>query len=506
MQPSAQESSAGIDGITSIQKTQSVRLPSARLVSLDVFRGLVILAMLVVNNLGDFSTTGYFWKHADFIPATEGYRSVQFGAFASWWGQVRQADSPISAALTQLPLWKHCTLADFVMPMFMLIIGLSTPFSAASARARGVGPVVVWLRVVKRSFLLVLLGWILCYFRDQFAPWVRGEREFRIVLGMDVLQLLGWGYLLSRILYELPIKWRIASAALLLLWHGVFLSIALGGEPLTAESNPLRRVYAMPWPIWSGFEPVGWLSIHFRGMLSVPPAAGMMLIGSLMGDWLRRREVGAERRTIALAQWGLILAIAGFLWGFLLPFNKPCWTPSYLLWCAGAGAALLSVIHAVVDGHGVRGWTSPFIALGSNAIAAYFITILAKVLLLNTPRIDGANAVALSLVRYATASAVTLVWTAVIHQLIRASFRSVGWASWGIAALALPLLAVLWYSTISKTTEPTAGLINLAEAVLRSLKQSLGAWEGGWVFTLTFVLFWWQILAAAHRRGWHWKL
>src|SRR3954453_12002272 len=43
-----------------------------RLLSLDVFRGLVIFAMLIVNNIGDSSTTGYFWKHADWVPMSWG--------------------------------------------------------------------------------------------------------------------------------------------------------------------------------------------------------------------------------------------------------------------------------------------------------------------------------------------------------------------------------------------------------------------------------------------------
>ena len=51
-----------------------------RLMSLDVFRGLVILAMLLVNNPGDGETTGYFWKHADW-PAMS-----QQQAWAAWWG------------------------------------------------------------------------------------------------------------------------------------------------------------------------------------------------------------------------------------------------------------------------------------------------------------------------------------------------------------------------------------------------------------------------------------
>lgn len=490
----------------------SAAAPS-RLASLDVFRGLVILAMLIVNNLGDFATTGYFWKHADWIAPVEGYRSVQFGAFHQWWELVKSSEAPITTAFTQLPLWKHCTLADFVMPCFMLIIGLAMPFSVASQKARGVNPAIVWLRVIKRAAMLVVLGWILCYFRDQFAGWWRGEKPFRVNLGMDVLQLLGVGYLVARILYELPKYPRVASIAVLFLWHWAVLRFWPQGEiprgTFTAKNEAIGYIYNQSgWWIWRSWEPFSWLGMNWKGLLSVPPAAGMMLIGTLMSDWIRRDDVSPHKRVERLALAGIAMAFIAVLWAFDLPFNKARWTPCYLLWCAGVGAILISMIYVIVDIHRVSGWTYAFIVFGSNALAAYFVTILAKVLLLNTPRIDESKDFSLLLVRYGAGVFITLTAAWGTWLMVRSLRRHCGLAGFfPVAAIALPI-TLLWIRLARMAYAPseTSNLINLTEAVGRTLKFCLGNWEGGWAFTVTFVLFWWLVLDLAYRRKLFWRL
>ena len=278
----------------------------ARLLSLDAFRGLVILAMLIVNNLGDWDTTGYFWKHADWIEGT------QAQAYRAWWSGVRTADDPWTLAFTQFPLWRHCTLADYVMPGFMLIIGIAIPFSGrtraagegeapaepgmqVTPRSAGASPSSAppWIRVVRRAALLVLLGWILCYFRDQFAAQLYREKPFHVSLGMDVLQLLGVGYLVARILYELPISARVISIIALFMWHWAVLRFWPQGDAprgtFTEAHNAISAIYAQPWFVWRTVEIGPWISMNWKGFMSVPPAAATMLIGTLMGDTLRFR-------------------------------------------------------------------------------------------------------------------------------------------------------------------------------------------------------------------------
>jgi len=264
-----------------------------RLLSLDVFRGVTIFAMLIVNNL--YATpSGYFWKHADWIEPWPRQ------AYSQWRKALNSGNLTFISAFTQFPLFKHCTLADYVMPWFMLIIGLAIPYSAASMESKGLSPLVMWRRLLKRAAMLVLLGWILCYFRDQFSDYLHNPiATFHISLGMDVLQLLGVAYLLARILYELPPFPRLTIACVLFIWHWAFLrylpqgDIAAGTFAESAGHQFSAAQYAYDhWPVFQTFTLIpGRLTMNWIGLLSVPPAAATMLLGTLAGDFLRRPDL-----------------------------------------------------------------------------------------------------------------------------------------------------------------------------------------------------------------------
>src|SRR5262245_44240009 len=168
-----------------VRSTQGTR--PTRLLSLDVFRGFVIVAMLLVNNIADPNSVGYFWKHAGWINTSIAKDTLQ-------WRRAFWAAKSIAGKLyllAQYPLFHHCTLADFVMPWFMLIIGVAIPFSVAAAIARSVPPGQMWMRVLRRTLVLVALGWILTN-SGAFVNWHNSpdhaSSRFGIVLGMDVLQ------------------------------------------------------------------------------------------------------------------------------------------------------------------------------------------------------------------------------------------------------------------------------------------------------------------------------
>jgi predicted acyltransferase len=433
---------------------------SQRLLSLDIFRGLVILAMLIVNNIGDNATTGYFWKHADWVQMGWGqawklWFDVVFYP-ARWREPVEQyqfainlnratyygLDNPqgdaqiILRPWSHLPLFTHCTLADYVMPWFMLIIGVAIPFSVASAISRGMSTRTIWLRVVRRAGMLVLLGWILCYFRDEFAYSFYGKAPWSFTLGMDVLQLLATGYLFARILYELPTKPRAVLALLLLVAHWALLKFYPQGDAPRGTFNQHFDAIGYIYSHWST-QILGPIGINFRGVLSVPPATATMVIGTLVGDVLRRAEVDSRKKVWQLLGWGILMALIGFLWAFDLPFNKPRWTPSYLLYTSGVGTILLAILYQIIDVKHHRRWTYPLVVFGTNAIAVYFLSILFKVLLLNTPRIGGRPVI---------------------------------------------------------------------DMILQILKASLGPWLGGWTFTVLFIAIWWVILDQMYRRKMFWKL
>jgi predicted acyltransferase len=251
----------------------------------------------------------------------------------------------------------------------------------------------MWLRVLQRTAMLVLLGWIVCYFRDQFANSLYGKTRWTFSFGMDVLQLLGMGYLLARVLYELSAKPRAAIAAVLLLGHFALLRLYPQGNvprgTFNEQFNVLGYVYSH-WGFWDAITlHIGPVTIGWRGLLSVVPTAATMLIGTLVGDRLRRDDEPAGRTVRPLVIWGLLMIVIGVLWAFDLPFNKPCWTPSYLMYVSGVGTVILAGLFWLIDVKQIRRWTYPLVVFGTNAIALYFCSIMFKVLFLNTPRIHG---------------------------------------------------------------------------------------------------------------------
>lgn len=506
----------------------------ARLLSLDVFRGVVIFCMLIVNNLGDYATTGYFWKHADWIDGS------QAQAYAAWWQSL--ASAPWHAFFTQFPLWRHCALADYVMPWFMLCIGIAMPFSVAASQAKGIVGPSMWARTVKRAFMLVLLGWILCYFRDQFAKWLYGPAgtPFTVNLGMDVLQLLGVAYLFSRLLFDLPVGQRTVVALLLFFVHWAILRTAYQGPDVpigtfTAKNNAIGYINAN-WALFRGFDPLGFtplaghVTMGFASTLSSVPAIATMLLGSVFGSLLLRSDISSRTKIKRAMVFGAALALAGFLVGFDITFNKPRWSPSYLLWTTGIGILLSSLIYWHLDARSRTAdeptptWTHFFNVMGANSIAAYFVTILAKVLLMNTPRVDLSSAILQQGVKWLWFAVLVATAGLVARRMVSLwklpQYRPVVATGLAAAALMLGFYAVgfvLTPITVADKTSYTSvtnftGLL-LKEAPLALLKpvlaDSAGVWSkwiGGWTFTAWFFAASWLLLDAAYRRKIFWKV
>jgi predicted acyltransferase len=114
----------------------------------------------------------------------------------------------------------------------------------------------------------------------------------------------------------------------------------------------------------------------------VAPTAGLVLIGTMVGDLLRAPALTPRRRLAALLLLGVGLAVAGWLWNLDLPFNKTVWSASYILYAGGLGTIVLALFYLGADLSGKPWWTYPLVVFGANAIFAYVAPILVKVYLL----------------------------------------------------------------------------------------------------------------------------
>jgi predicted acyltransferase len=306
-----------------------------RLVSLDAFRGFTILLMLLVNNVALNQHTPTQLKHA------------------AWGSGIH--------------------LADLVFPWFLFCVGVAIPFSSATWRARELPGWRYEMKIVGRALGLFFLG---CLVDSSIAS--------RPMIVLGVLQLIGLAYGVGAILSDLSATRRGLIILVLLVgyWWAIRYVPVPGYGPgiFEPDRNLLSHINS------TLLGPV-----NARGLLSVIPTAALVLIGTLIGDVLQRPKKDQLQKLGTLAAAGLVLMIAGSLWSATLPYNKDFWTPPYIVFTAGMASLVLAVLYLVLDGLEIQFWAFPLVVFGANAITAYVLPILVKVLILQVWQMPGTD-------------------------------------------------------------------------------------------------------------------
>jgi len=316
----------------------------ARLLSLDVMRGLVIVGMITVNS-------------AAFVKNVNGFDVYPLLLHAKWAG---------------------FTLADFVFPSFVFMAGVSIAIAlqgAAITRAT----LRATLRATSARALRLFLAGLVISNLEWAADWT--ENGFRI---MGVLQRIGLCYFAGASLFlTLSARARlILVIALLVLYWPLTLLPMPGGLATDLSEAGANFVSWSDRAILGPFnyvtEPLGF---DPEGLVSTLPAIAQCLLGVAAGEWLRK-NAHRENAARGLALAGAGLALAGFGWSFLFPFVKALWTSSFVLFSTGLATIILALCHWLFDRRQWRGAVATFLAaFGANAIFAYILHELASVLL-----------------------------------------------------------------------------------------------------------------------------
>lgn len=323
------------------------QLTAQRLVSLDVFRGLTMASMVIVNNPGD-------WGHV-YAPLLH----------AEWHG------------------W---TPTDLIFPFFLFIVGVSITLSRKSAN---------WASIARRGAIIFALGLFLNgYPRFDIDTWrIPGVLQ-RIALCYVVAagvyhMLVGRARRMPSVIGSLAFGFALAYWAILML---IPPPGGVAGD-LTPEGNLGAHIdrALLAGHLWRPrWDP--------EGLLSTIPAVSTTLLGLLAGIWLRS-DAGPDRKAYGLIAAGAVGVALGMLWNTAFPINKPIWTSSYAVFTAGAAAMLLGVCYWAIDVRAWRGWTKPFVILGTNAIALYVASgLLADTL--GVIHVAGPEGASMSLARY----------------------------------------------------------------------------------------------------------
>jgi predicted acyltransferase len=277
-----------------------------RLVSLDVFRGIAIASMILVNNPGSWDYIYPPLEHAE---------------------------------------WHGCTPTDLVFPFFLFIVGVAMPFSFAKYTTENRPTAKVYWRIVRRGLLLFAFGLFLTLSSIALDWVLKGlPPDFSKMRIMGVLQRISISYVISAFLVlNLSRRWLwILAATLLLGYWGAMQLIPVpgfGAGNLTAEGNLggyIDRLILGTKHLYKGgfFDP--------EGVFSTFPAVVTVLSGYFTGAWLREQPV-KNRTSLNLAIFGLSCIIIGHLWGLIFPINKQLWTSSYVVYTAGWALLLLGL-------------------------------------------------------------------------------------------------------------------------------------------------------------------
>jgi predicted acyltransferase len=307
------------------------RESDSRLFALDVFRGLTIAGMIVVNTPGT-------WTHV-YPPLLH----------AEWHG------------------W---TATDTIFPFFLFIVGVSMAVSFARRRARGASRRGLFLHALRRGAIIFGLGLAL----NVLSFFVFHRAHLRIP---GVLQRIGVVYVFAAATFlAFGRRGVLATVVFLLVGYWALMRFVpvpgFGAGRLDLEGNLAAWVdrVVLGEHTWKpGWDP--------EGPLSTIPAIATALLGAIAGEWLRTETVRQKQLGLVIGGW---LAVGvGLLWSLSFPINKNLWTSSYAVFMSGLAALFLALCRGLFDGTDRPLWARPFEWMGRNPIAAFVLSTLVTI-------------------------------------------------------------------------------------------------------------------------------
>ncbi|MEA5553782.1 acyltransferase family protein [Anabaena cylindrica UHCC 0172] len=310
-----------------------------RLTSLDVFRGITIAGMILVNMVGVADDKYSLLDHAE---------------------------------------WNGCTPTDLVFPFFLFIVGVAMTFSLSKYTVDNKPSKAVYLRILRRAAILFILGLLLNGFWNK-GVWTFDLSSIRL---MGVLQRISLSYLFaSLIVLKLPRKsqWILAGVLLIGYWLTMmYVPVPeYGAGVLTREGNfgafidrliiPKAQLYK-----GDGFNFMG----DPEGLFSTIPAIVSVLAGYFAGEWIKEKKQANSQTSMDLVLFGLCCLVIGIIWDVAFPINKKLWTSSYVVFTTGWALMLLAACYELIEVRLIKRWSKPFEIMGLNAIALFVASVL----------------------------------------------------------------------------------------------------------------------------------
>ena len=302
-----------------------------RVLALDVFRGITLTAMIVVNNHGD----------------------------------PRYAYPPLAHAP-----WHRWTPTDLIFPFFLFIVGMAIPYSFAGRLERQASGRKLYAHIVLRSITLFAIG----LFMNGYTQFMTGHSRYHLsdIRISGILQRIALCYLLASFIY---LKTKIRGQALIVAVILVLYFILLKFVPVPGGAAGVLEKEGN----WCQFIDLHVMAGHLasatwesKGLLSTFPALAGTLIGVLAGQFLRSERPPMEKvaRLFLIGNIGMFL---GVVWSAWFPINQNLWTSSLVLFMCGMAMVIFASCYYLVDLKKATWWIKPFVVFGVNPIALWFL-------------------------------------------------------------------------------------------------------------------------------------
>lgn len=310
-----------------------------RVLSVDIFRGMTIVLMILVNTPGT-------------------------------WGHVY---APLLHAQ-----WHGYTPTDLVFPFFLFIVGTSIALAYQNKKTDSS----TYKKITIRSLKLIGLGIFLGAFTLSFPFF----KDFENIRFPGVLQRIGVVFFFASILF-INLDWKklVAVSGILLIGYWLLMVfVPVQGVASTLERAPNNLANYVDLNVFGSHM---WKTDYDpEGLLSTLPAIVSSLLGIFTGLILTSKQ---EKKTTILFGLGGAFLILGHVWDLVFPINKALWTSSFVLVTAGWANIVLAIIYHLTDVKGIE-FGSIFKYAGANAIVVYFLSsFISK--LFGLIKVDGEN-------------------------------------------------------------------------------------------------------------------
>lgn len=325
-------------------KNQTIK--TERNIALDIFRGLTVCFMIIVNTSGNGATTYWPLQHAD---------------------------------------WNGFTPTDLVFPSFLFAVGTSLSFALKRWQTMQQSEVV--MKIIKRTAIIFGIGFLMYWF-----PFFRLDNQLHIISApldstriMGVLQRIGLCYGISALLvYYLGLKKSLwISIGLLPLYWGLLWFFGTDGAQYTKTGNAVLVLDKYVLGINHLYTGEGF-PFDPEGILSTIPAVFNVMIGYIAGDFLQKNGQKAKS-LLWMALIGAGLVAIAVLWNNVLPVNKKLWTSSFALLTVGLDLILITVIAYISDILKFKKGVGFFLIAGRNPLLIYLMSELGVIVLYMIP-------------------------------------------------------------------------------------------------------------------------